>query len=99
MRRNVMLSFAAGALALGVSVTAPQAVTPLLDAARGVDAGTGVTPVQVPSDLRPRVPGLPPRCRRGECVQWGFCEGRYDCMRRTGLLFIGAVGSGLYCGP
>lgn len=45
MKRNVMLSFAAGALALGLSFTALQAAMPIPDAAPGVHAGAGLTPV------------------------------------------------------
>lgn len=99
MRRNLILPFVAGALALGVSFTAPQAATLLPDAARGVDAGTAVTPVEVPPDLRPRVPGLPPRCRRGECIRWGFCERRYDYIRNRPTFYRCCRQWGLNCGP
>ena len=49
MKRTLMLSFAAGALALGLSFGTAQAAMPVLDATLGVDAGAGVTPVQFSS--------------------------------------------------
>lgn len=48
MRRNVMLSLAAGALALGVSFSAPQAAMPMLDGVQAVDTEALVTLVQSP---------------------------------------------------
>jgi hypothetical protein len=95
VKRNVML-FAAGALALGASLSALQAAPPLLDFAHG--ARTGVTLVQVPP---PRVPSpLPPRCRRtGVCAQWGFCEGRYDYKNDRPSFYRCCKRWGIYCGP
>jgi hypothetical protein len=46
MKPKTMLALAAGAVALGLSFSAPQAAMPILDAAQGVDAGTLVLRVQ-----------------------------------------------------
>jgi hypothetical protein len=55
MQRSLMLSLAAGALALGLSFGAAQAVMPIPDAAPGANAGTEVTPVRSSSSYRCRL--------------------------------------------
>lgn len=77
MKRNVVLALAAGALALGVSFSAPQAAMPILDAPQGVDAGTLVTPVQSIRRCRAQLAV----CRR-ECLKFKNPNARQNCYNR-----------------
>ena len=89
MRRNVMLLFAAGALALGVSSSEPQAAMPMLDAAQAADAGTLVTPVQ---SAKARCwPAL--RDCRYQCIrQHKNAVARQNCLDRCARAYRRCIG-------
>lgn len=89
MKRFSMLTLAAGALALGISLSTAQAAMPILDTPQGVDAGSLVMRVQ---SAKARC--WPPyRDCRYQCIrQHKNPVARQNCIDRCGRAYRRCIG-------